>query len=317
MRPISSSARPIAGWLLAALVFFVAAACSATPSPTSVSGYLTPTATSTPLATATPVPPTPSPTSPALQPTVTVAFIDVGQGDAILIDYGATEVLIDGGASSSSPALLSYLRGRVDGPLEAVVATHPDADHIGGLAAVLEEFSVPNVWLNGEEKTTQAYQGFMSAVQNEQAITHTARRGDILSLGDLDFKVLSPVTLSGTTNENSVVVELDHGEMSFLFMGDAGVDAEASMLDSGLVHRVSVLKVGHHGSRYSSSPSFLGAAAPAVAVYMAGTGNSYGHPHPETISNLERIGATIYGTDKNGAVEVNCDGRVYSVSTAK
>ncbi len=306
----------MAGWLLAALVFFVSAACSATPSPTS-GGGTTPTATSTPTATATPIPPTPSPTPPALQPTVTVALIDVGQGDAILIDYGATEVLIDGGTSSSSPALLSYLRGRVDGPLEAVVATHPDADHIGGLAAVLEEFSVPKVWLNGEKKVTQVYQRIMSAVQNEQAITHSARRGDVLSVGDLDFKVLSPVVITGTTNENSVVLELYHGEVKFLFMGDAGANAEASLLDAALAHRVNVLKVGHHGSRYSSSPSFLSAVAPAVAVYMAGAGNSYGHPHPETLAGLERIGTTIYGTDKNGTVEVNCDGRTYSVVTAR
>lgn len=99
-------------------------------------------------------------------------------------------------------------------------------------------------------------------------------------------------------------------------MGDAGVDAEASMLNAGLVHRVDVLKVGHHGSRYSSS-SFLSTARPTVAVYMAGTGNSYGHPHVETLASLAGVGATVYGTDKNGTVEVNSDGRGYSVVTAK
>jgi beta-lactamase superfamily II metal-dependent hydrolase len=246
---------------------------------------------------------------------LTVHFIDVGQGDAILVDYGTNEVLIDGG--SSSPGVVGYLENYVDGPLEVMVATHPHADHIGGLIAVLGAFEVQQVWYNGDTSTSQTYSSFMSAVQAEGAEVHVARRGDEIDVGGLTFKVLNPVNTSGTTNNNSIVLELSYGQVDFLFEGDAEQEAEASMLAAGIVRDVEILKVGHHGSRTASSPSFLAAAKPEVAIYMAGTGNSYGHPHAETISALQAIGATIYGTDVNGSIMVTTTGVTYQVTTSK
>jgi hypothetical protein len=125
--------------------------------------------------------------------------------------------------------------------------------------------------------------------------------------------VLNPVNLSGTPNNNSIVLSLSYGQVDFLFTGDAEQEAEASMLTEGVVPDVEVLKVGHHGSRTASSIQFLQVAKPKYAIYMAGEGNSYGHPHQETITNLCEVGAEIYGTDIHGTIIITRDGATYNV----
>jgi beta-lactamase superfamily II metal-dependent hydrolase len=244
-----------------------------------------------------------------------VRFIDVGQGDAILIDLGETEVLIDGGDKSSG--VVAYIDDFVDGALEVMVATHPHADHIGGLIEVLDAFEVDEIWLNGDTSTSETYLQFMSAVNSEGAQVHEARRGNTIEAGELVFNVLHPASLDNTTNNNSIVLSLSHGDNDFLFMGDAEKEAEASMLAAGLVQDIDVLKVGHHGSRTASSLDFLNAAKPEIAIYMARIGNSYGHPHQETIDALTQIGAEIYGTDICGTIVVTSDGESLAVQTEK
>jgi len=194
---------------------------------------------------------------------LTVHFIDVGQGDSILLDLGDIEVLIDGG--EKSPGVVSYIDDYVDGPLEVMVATHPHADHIGGLIEVLGAFEIDEIWLNGDTSTSQTYSQFMSAVNSEGAELYEARRGDTIQAGNLTFNVLHPVNLSGSTNDNSIVLSLSYGQVDFLFTGDAEQEAEASMLMEGIVPDVEILKVGHHGSRTASSIQFLQAAKPECA----------------------------------------------------
>jgi len=244
-----------------------------------------------------------------------VHFIDVGQGDSILIDFGETEILIDGGGKS--PGVVGYLTGLVDGPLEVMVATHPHADHIGGLIAVLESFQVAEVWHNGDTTGTQTYAEFMTAVQAEGAQVHIGRRQDSFTVGGLALRILNPPSLNDTTNNNSIVLDLSYGQVDFLFMGDAEQEAESSMLAAGLVYDVEVLKIGHHGSRTASSQALLNAVRPEVAIYMAGQGNSYGHPHEETIMALTNVEATVYGTDIHGTVVITTGGEAYSVQAQK
>jgi competence protein ComEC len=265
----------------------------------------------------TPSPPsdTSSTTSPEhAEGELAVHFIDVGQGDAILIDLGETEVLIDGGDKSSG--VVAYLNGFVDGALEVMVATHPHADHVGGLIGVLDAFEVDEIWLNGDTSTSETYSQFMSAVNSEGVQVCEAKRGDTIQVGELAFNVLHPVNLSGTTNNNSIVLSLSYGQVDFLFTGDAEQEAEASMLTEGIVPDVEILKVGHHGSRTASSIEFLQAAKPVYAIYMAGEDNSYGHPHQETIINLCEVGAEIYGTDTHGTIIVTTDGATSDVYTS-
>jgi len=240
----------------------------------------------------------------------------VGQGDSILIDLGETEVLIDGGVRSSGAADL--IAPYVDGPLDVMVATHPDADHIGGLIEVLARYQVTDIWTSGKATGTVTFSDFMAGVSWEGATVREAQRGDIITTGPLTFRVLNPTRpLPSDTNNCSVVLSLTYGSVTFLFEGDAEQEAEASMLAAGVVPDCTVLKVGHHGSRTASSTAYLNASKPEVAVYQAGTGNTYGHPHTETIAALQGIGAAIYGTDTNGTVTVSTNGTGYAMGVAR
>lgn len=256
-------------------------------------------------------------TQPTNQPaTLQVHFIDVGQGDAILIDFGTMEILIDGGGRL--PGVIDYIETYVDDSIEVMVATHPHADHIGGLIEVLNRFDVDEIWLNGDTATSKTYNDFMAAVNSEGAQIREARRGDSIVAGALTFRVLHPIDPPYTnTNDNSIVLSLSYKGVYFLFTGDAEVEAESSMIEAGLLSEVDILKIGHHGSRTASSPAFLNIIRPEVAIYMAGTGNTYGHPHAESIAALQGIGAAIYGTDTSGTIVITCDGSGYSIQREK
>jgi beta-lactamase superfamily II metal-dependent hydrolase len=246
-----------------------------------------------------------------------VHFIDVGQGDSILIDFGDTEMLIDGG--DKSPGVVTYLADYVDGALEAMVATHPHTDHIGGLIAVLNAFEIEEIWLNGDTSTSKTYAEFTAAIQAEDAVVNIGKRGDKINVGESSFLILNPATLDATTNNNSLVLSLQYGNIDFLFTGDAEQEAEASMLVSGVVPvpDVEILKVGHHGSNTACSNEFIAAAKPEIAVYMAGEGNRYGHPHEDTIRVLCDVGAEIYGTDIHGSIVITTDGEDYEIQLEK
>ena len=259
---------------------------------------------------------------------LTVHFIDVGQGDAILVDLGDTEVLIDGG--DRSPGVTAYLEDYVNGSLEVMIATHPDADHIGGLIEVLDDFDVEEIWLNGDTSTSKTYSDFIAKVNAEGAEVYEATWRHIIvmrglmvyvlnqlglrfiAVGGLMFDVLNPLgPLVDDINNNSIVLMMSYCDTDFLFMGDAKEEAESSMMPAG---DIDILKVGHHGSRSSSSQAFLDIVQPEVAIYMAGEDNTYGHPHPETITALEDIGAEIYGTDVCGTIIVTTNGSEYIIS---
>jgi competence protein ComEC len=152
---------------------------------------------------------------PSSKDTLAVYFIDVGQGDAIFIDLGTTEILIDGG--DRTPGVVDFLKQYVQGDLEVIIATHPHADHIGGLMDVLAGFKVDQIWYNGESSTSKTYSDFMNAVQAESAQVHIGKRGDKINAGSLMLTILNPFDSSGTTNNNSIVTELDYGNVDFLF----------------------------------------------------------------------------------------------------
>ena len=274
--------------------------------------------TAIPEKTATSQPATPSPT---VEETVTrstnplvVHFIDVGQGDAILVvsPEGLT-ALIDGGSSGSG--VVAYLRGRGVGRIDLMIATHPHEDHIGGLIQVLEAIPVDRVVTNGQVHTTATYEHFLDAILSSEAEYSEVQRGDSVALGEMEFSVLSPGgSLGDDLNENSVVLRLVYGQTTFLFMGDAGMDAEGRMLAAGVPLKADILKVGHHGSCSATSLSFLQAVQPEVGIYSAGINNQYGHPCAETINALDQRGVLVLGTDVNGSIIVTATEDGYRIT---
>jgi competence protein ComEC len=260
------------------------------------------------------VPTTETGASPA-NGTLTVHFIDVGQGDAILIQSpDGKNMLIDGGEKNSG--VVAYLQSQGVVKLDVVAATHPHSDHIGGLPEVLKAFPVDTVVTNGQEHTTKTYEDFLDAIIAAQAEYVEVMAGDEIGLGMLSLQVLGPVTLTDSLNDGSLVLRLLYGEVAFLFTGDAEAKAESMILGAGRPVKANILKVGHHASNTSTTAAFLQAVQPDVAVYSSGVGNRYGHPHAQTIARLSAV-AEVYGTDQHGTVVVTTDGVTYEVMAQK
>jgi competence protein ComEC len=250
-----------------------------------------------------------------------VSFLDVGQGDAIPIQYGNRTMLVDGGPIEAGPTVASYLISHGVNRIDVLVSTHPHADHIGGLLTVLREFPVKVVYDSGIPHTTQTYEQYLTLIDQKNIRYVVPQRGDVIDLGTgLTVQVLSPPPggiAGGDLNENSIVLKITFGATSLLLASDAGFPAENAMLFSGFDLKSEVLKVGHHGSKYSSGTAFLKAVDPKYAVIEVGAGNTYGHPAPATVARLEEIGAKVYRTDRDGNIVMTSDGRGIMVSTQR
>ncbi len=237
---------------------------------------------------------------------VQVTFLDVGQGDAIFIQtQSGIHILIDGGTrEAGEKVVLPFLRQQGVTKLHLVVATHPHADHIGGLIPVLERVPVEEIWLNGQVHTTRTYEDLLNLIIEKEIKATRAVYGVQASFPDIQgFSVLHPQReLFSDLNNNSVVIRMEVGRSSLLFTGDIEKEAEELLLGLGILEPVTVLKVAHHGSRSSTTRAFLAATKPEVAVISCGHGNTYGHPHESTLQNLR--GVLVYRTDTQGFVQI-------------
>lgn len=244
---------------------------------------------------------------------LTVAFLDVGQGDAIYIETpDGIQLLIDGGPDSSVLRELSSQLPHFDRTIDIVLATHSDKDHIGGLVDVLNRYEVGSIITTNNKNDTSIAETFSESVQLEGADLYTAQAGQQYQLGaSTTLFILSPLgdPANWESNSASIVALLQYGDTSFMLTGDAGVNTEEYLVSSyGEYLQSDVLKLGHHGSKTSSGDDFLDTVRPEVAVVSAGIDNSYGHPHPSVVTSLEERDIKILDTSKQGTIVFKSDG---------
>jgi competence protein ComEC len=257
-------------------------------------------------------------------PRLRVDFIDVGQGDAALITSPSGKtVLIDGGPHEAGTSLVSFLRGRHVVPLDLIVLSHRHADHLGGLPAVVETIGARLFLDAPTPHAGREREHLMLALERAHVPIRDATRGRTIDLGaGATLTLLTPpepliARSPSVVNANSVVVRLDFGTTSFLFMGDAEAATERWLLRENVDVHARVLKVAHHGGKYSSTLKFLDAVGPEVAVISVGAHNDYGHPAPSTVRRLETGGADVFRTDLDGTVTIESDGRVLRTHTSR
>lgn len=242
-----------------------------------------------------------------------VIFLDVGQGDAILISKGNYQMLVDGGRDGK--LLLNKLGKYIpfwDRNIEVILATHPDQDHIAGLINVLEKYNVKSVLKTEDKSESQTYKKFEEEINNEKAENIDAKKGVAIKFfDDVSIEIVYPISSTGDmadnkSNNGSVAVKIIYGENSFLLAGDLPKEQEKEIIDSGVDIASKVFKISHHGSKYSTSPDFLDKVNPEDAVISVGKDNSYGHPNEEVLSLLKEKNINILRTDERGDVIYKC-----------
>jgi len=246
---------------------------------------------------------------------LTVSFIDVGQGDSILIQTpSGRTVLIDAGVPEMGSKVVNYIKGRGINKIDILVATHPHNDHIGGIPAVIENFQIGKFYMPKVTTTTKTFENVLRAAKSKGLSINVAKTGVLLDLGDeVKAEMLAPnSSYYDDLNNYSAVIKITYVNTAFLFTGDAEKKSEQEMLDKGYNLKADVLKVGHHGSSSASTWAFLKAVNPKYAVISCGKGNDYGHPHKETMEKLKSLGITVYRTDECGTIVAVSDGKTIS-----
>ncbi len=258
-------------------------------------------------------------------PELKITFLDVGQGDAAVVESPSGKVMIidtgglrHDGDTEGRKVVAPFLRSEGINHVDAILLTHPHADHIGGAVDLIDRFSVSELADNGQDAEVPLVAGILKEAQSHGAIYHRATRGDTFDFGDgVQAKVLEPSgeTLQRSENNASLMIKIEYGKTSCLMTGDAELGEEEALEQTGDSLRSEVLKVGHHGSRTSTSEKFLNAVHPKFAVISVGVRNLYGHPSMEVTDRLRSIGAAVFRTDKNGAVTCRSDGLSFRAAT--
>ena len=241
-----------------------------------------------------------------------VAFLDVGQGDAVFFQTKqGHQILVDGGPDATVLSMLGEVMPFWDKTIDLVVLSHPDADHITGLVSVFERYEVESVLWTGRTKETRVFEAFMDVVTKEGAKEIIATAGQYITFGDSGavLEILYPFLKTdiekGASNETSIIARFVQGDSSVMLTGDTTKKIEKLVVDAGNNIQSDILKIAHHGSRTSSSIEFLEAVNPKIAVISVGKDNRYGHPTEEVLARLTEYGIKVQRTDQNGIVIIN------------
>lgn len=250
-----------------------------------------------------------------------VHYIDVGQADCSLILCGDESILIDAGEVNSYTAIDAYLKAQNVKKINYLILTHAHADHIGSADDVIRNYSIENVimpkYSEANMPTSKVYEDLLYALSESDAKVIAAKPGSTYSLSGCNFTVYAPNQDYKEMNDSSVVIRVTYGENAFLFQGDAEKASETDILEAGFSIQADVIKVGHHGSKTSSTEKYLRAVSPKLAIISCGENNSYKLPSETTLQRLSDLGIDYRRTDRNGTIVVTSDGSAFSVQTEK
>lgn len=246
---------------------------------------------------------------------VLVYFIDVGQADAIYIKDGNSNMMIDAGNNADGKLLVKYLQSLNVKNFKYVVGTHAHEDHIGGIDDIINNFKIDNFYMPEAISTSKTFEDVLDALDKNKVTFQTPKIGDKFTLENTNFEVLSIGNDTSDLNDTSLVLKMSYNNTCVLFMGDASSNVEKNLLNKDL--DCQVLKVGHHGSRYSSSDEFIKKVNPTYGIIMVGKDNKYGHPTKKALDILNKYKVTIHRTDEEGTIVMHLKGNDISFENFK
>ncbi len=250
-----------------------------------------------------------------------IHYINVGQGDCILIQYDGKNALIDSGDAGAAKKVITYLNEASVAEIDTLVITHPDADHIGSMSKIIDNYDIGSVYMPplGIDlvPTTNAYINMLTSIAQKGLKIELKEAGDTIKFGDLRFNCVAPQGDFASLNNSSIAFKLVYGETSFLFTGDMEKESEKSTMIKHYDVSADVLKVAHHGSDSSTTEVFLEAVSPKIAVISVGKDNRYKHPDESVLQALNEKGVKVYRTDLEGDIVIISDGKQLDVTTQK
>lgn len=244
-----------------------------------------------------------------------VYFLDVGQADSILIKSNNEYMLIDGGNNNDGPLLVKYFQSLGIKEFKYIVGTHPHEDHIGGLDDVIKNFTIDNIYIPDAMTTTKTFEDLLDSIDEKNLTYKVPKINSTFPLGNANLKVIYTGTDTSDLNNTSIVLKLTYQDISILLTGDATSETEKKILNKDI--NSTVLKVGHHGSKYSSTESFLKKVNPKYAIISVGKNNIYNHPATTTINKLEKLNTQIYRTDQDGTILLETNGHNIDIEKLK
>lgn len=242
-----------------------------------------------------------------------VSFIDVGQGNCTLLRRGGKAILVDSGEVGAAQTVINYIKNLGIDELNCVLVTHPHTDHMGAMTKILYEFKIDDLIMPEipEEiiPTNKTYEKFLTAVSDNAGNVIAAKPGETYSYGEMKLEIFAPLRDYDNLNDMSAVSRISYGDTSVMFTGDATTTVEKDLLKKNINYSATVLNVGHHGSKTSSSEAWLRAVNPKYAVICCGVNNDYGHPHSLITKRLEEFGIEYFETDLLGTIVFESDSK--------